>query len=137
MQKRIAAALIVASTICWSMAPTASSLALRPSRSTDTKTAAYQHDCCPRAHRSMIPAMLATIPPATMPCGNQHPCCMQHPPDRSPALPVAKVDSRPDSTHFSGTVISMTYRGSFAASAKTRHEVTFESVLLRNTVLLI
>jgi len=136
MQKKIIAALIVASTICWSTAPAASSLALRSSRSNNVNSiSAQQHDCCPRGKRPTIPVMLAVLPPSTMPCGDQHPCCMQQAPDHSPALPVVKTDSRPNSTNLSVVVANVNCRSSFLSPGETRHEATSESVLLRSTVL--
>ena len=134
MRKRIVAALIAASTICWSIVPAASSIALGwPSRPAATKAASsHQHDCCPRSYRTMVPVLAAMNPPA-MPCGNQHPCCMQQAPDRSPALTVAKTDPRPKSTTLSVVVATVTFRSAFTASDDTRLEAASDSVL-RSTV---
>lgn len=137
MRTRIIAALIVVSTVCWSMAPAASSLTLRwPSPSTKSKSAsAHQHDCCPQPRGSFVPVLLATVPPATMPCGNEHPCCMQQSPDRSPALPVGKTSSRPDPTSVSGVIAVQSFATSFVASNDVRPEAVSDSLLLRSTVL--
>lgn len=136
MGKRIAAALVVASTICWSLAPVSSSLVLRASRSNNVKSVStHQHDCCPHGKKPTIPVMLAALSPATMPCGDQHPCCIQQAPDRSPALPVAKADSRPDSTNFTLIVASASYGSSLTANIETPREPAFESALPQSTVL--
>jgi len=60
---------------------------------------------------------------------------MQQAPDHSPALPVVKTDSRPNSTNLSVVVANVNCRSSFLSPGETRHEATSESVLLRSTVL--
>src|SRR5689334_18636071 len=136
MRKKIIAALIVGSTICWSVTPAAASFALRSFRSVHERSAsAHQHNCCPQARGSVVPVMMAAPAPAKVPCGGQHPCCMQQAPDRSPALPVAKEDSQQRSANLSTIATEVTYISSFVSSTQTRYDTTAESALLRSTVL--
>lgn len=102
MRKRIFAALVAASMICWSMAPlVASSWTMRTASQragTESSSPAHQHSCCPGIQSS--PVLLATLPPMTMPCGDRHPCCVQQGPENSPALPAVKNSARPDLRHL-------------------------------------
>ena len=57
--------------------------------------ASEAHKCC---HASASPRLEVTLPlpPAHMPCGNEHSCCMSHGPANVPEVPSASGQQRPD-----------------------------------------
>lgn len=104
MKTRTLATLLLASVVCWSLTPVTVAALTTPTVRSSTTAVAQERSCCPAMHPPAWPSVFATIPPATMPCDSRHPCCMQQPPENSPALPALRIGSRPDLhvLHFCG-----------------------------------
>src|SRR5580692_4609305 len=138
MRRRILASAVLASMLCWSMASlVASPLAMRSwlARAATAISEAHQHSCCPRSHSRWAQFVLAALPPMTMPCGNQHPCCVQQGPENSPALPALRNDSRPDSRFLAVGIDSPGLSVSRPAPVEVSERNYSELSLLRSTVL--
>src|SRR5580765_7879835 len=96
MKSRFIAALMLA-TLALCSAPAAWAA---PSSSDTDKTnqaAGQDHSCCPRGHSRFVPPVFVKPAPASMPCGDQHPCCAKQGPENSPSLPATTRLAEPGS----------------------------------------
>lgn len=136
MSKKVLAAALLASMLSWSMHPLLpSSLLFSPHapRRAET-TSAHQHSCCPGAHTQVASFLMAPLPPASMPCGDRHPCCMQQGSDNAPALPAANTGA-PLVEHLPLAIGEFDLRPGSVARVTAAGPNAFEFYSPRNTVL--
>jgi hypothetical protein len=95
MKKRLTAAVMLAS-LAFCSVPAAFASSLQPAAPTAlAPSSRHDHSCCPGA-RSQFAAPLFSMPaPATIPCGDQHPCCTKPAPGNPAFLPAANNTVRP------------------------------------------
>jgi hypothetical protein len=68
------------------------------SSATQAKSAAgHDHSCCPKVHSRFVPPVFVKPGPASMPCGDQHPCCAKQGPENPPSLPATTRLAAPGS----------------------------------------
>ena len=60
---------------------------------TKQTAASRMHACCPGGHTAFSLPMFVSPGPATMPCGDQHPCCAKQAPAK-PALLALNQENR-------------------------------------------
>ena len=70
------------------------------------------HSCCPGVRdSSLLPAILP-LQPASLPCGNSHPCCASRESNNPPSLTATSRVGRPDSRiAFFDAIKTMANRG--------------------------
>jgi hypothetical protein len=111
MNRRCIAALLLGSLLWWSVPLVFAAKALLAQESAQaaqksspsSPAPAHKHDCCPGFH----PAFSSPVfikGPASLPCGDEHPCCVRPRPDNTPLPgsgvsqldPGARVELLPD-----------------------------------------
>lgn len=83
--------LLLFSIVPGAFASNSSSLKLQPSKSQASK----DHSCCPHLHGQIMMPPIAELPPAPMPCGDEHPCCAKRAPENPASLPASGRVERP------------------------------------------
>ena len=99
MKKRIIGVLVLASLSWWSMPAFGSVFSIHSATAGKSASSAHKpHDCCPGVHFKLEAPLFVELTPPAMPCGDEHPCCTKHAPDRSFPLPaVNRMTRLPDS----------------------------------------
>lgn len=94
MRKRLIAAWLLATLACWNV-PVALAMPGAPQKARQQASEAQDHSCCPRFHMQLAAPLFVVIPPAQMPCDDQHPCCAKQGPENPPALTTVTRVERP------------------------------------------
>ena len=90
MKKRLNAALVLTALAGWSVqgALAASSSSIAEKSAQQAAVSEQDHSCCPGVHSRFVPPLFVKPGPASMPCGEQHPCCAKQGPENPPSLPA-------------------------------------------------
>jgi hypothetical protein len=94
MKKRLIATWLLASLACWNV-PVTLAMPAASQKTSQQASEAQDHSCCPRFHMQLAARFFVVIPPAQMPCDDQHPCCAKPGPENPPALTAVTRVERP------------------------------------------
>jgi hypothetical protein len=100
----------------------------------DAHSGIPNHACCPQLHPEFLPMVQTRMPPATLPCPNEHSCCIGSQENQFANLPVTQSTNRPqaDASLWTWTTIRL-FAGPAACPACAEHlsltGSTFSTVL--------
>ena len=94
MKSRFIAALMLATLALWERAAGMGGFLLCYA---GEEAAGHDHSCCPKVHSRFVPPVFVKPGPASMPCGDQHPCCAKPGPENPPSLPATTRLAAPGS----------------------------------------
>ena len=98
MRQKLIAAVVIAFLACWSVPPgwTMSHPASDLQNDKTSASAAHRHSCCPTVSKAFFTLSFVDSVPASLPCNDNHPCCLRQSPDRPLSLPGSTKISGPD-----------------------------------------
>lgn len=139
MKKRFIAAVVLASVGLWSV-PVALASPPQSRSSTEQKlahpsSAGHDHSCCPGVTSRFVPPLFVAPAPASIPCGDEHPCCANPGPENPPSLPAATASARPGSEAVPAAIADRHHDGRAHMAAAVSGTNSFPSYSARSTVL--
>lgn len=140
MKKRFIAAVVLASVGLWSVPVALASP--RQSRSLTVQKPEQQasagmhdHSRCPGVNSRLVPPLIVTPAPASIPCSDEHPCCAKQRPENPPSLPAAAASARPGSEAVPAAIADQHHDGRAHMAAAVSGTNSFPSCSARSTVL--
>src|SRR6266568_295718 len=88
MKKRFIAALVLTVLAVWSVPGALAASSSSMAQKSGQQAGEQDHSCCPGVHSRFVPPLFVKPGPASMPCGEQHPCCAKQGPENPPSLPA-------------------------------------------------
>src|SRR6266567_1311464 len=88
MKNRFIAALMLACLAMWSVPGAVAASSSSTAQKSGQPVSERNHSCCPSVHSRFVPPLFVKPGPASMPCGEQHPCCARQGPENLPSLPA-------------------------------------------------
>jgi hypothetical protein len=106
MMKRLIAALVLTALAGWSVPGSLAASSSSIAEKSGQQAAASEHDhlCCPGVHSRFVPPLFVKPGPASVPCGEQHPCCAKPGSENPPSLPANTKLTAPGSD---GTLVAI------------------------------
>jgi len=137
MSSRLIAAAVLASLFGWSvpLAQAWSGPEMARTGIASSASSAHDHSCCPGVNSQFVRPIFVNFAPASMPCGDDHPCCAQHGPDNPASLPAVTRIPRFDSQASPVALPGKGSRDHAKTLAATLGSDPLQAYSLRSTVL--